>query len=363
MRMLGEPCGSPRPGIESSGRFLGLGFCKVFIHKVLYDIGDHLARDGRSASACARGIRRGRTIQIFNPLVRILQSWRFSGEAHFSMEGDLWGSNRNENAACGARIRSFGLIGVRLCYFNRRREFRSCDFNFARQGRIRNQVRRIFAFGCRRVSRVGGDCTPRFDGLACARSFRRRSRGSYGTRACFPVPFDSTRGQKVVPMTTPTLTEVASLACLFFIFLTPLAAAGLALINAGLGRSHSAAHIMMSSLCALAVAALVYFAFGFGWEGFIGGPAHIITVAGKGWNWIAAEPFFFRKLASADSPAFLSALLQVFCVALAALIPLGSGADRWRFRASCLSTAFRPAGRIRFSRTGSGVAAGSRNWA
>ena len=140
-------------------------------------------------------------------------------------------------------------------------------------------------------------------------------------------------------MTTPTLTEVASLACLFFIFLTPLAAAGLALINAGLGRSHSAAHIMMSSLCALAVAALVYFAFGFGWEGFIGGPAHIITVAGKGWNWIAAEPFFFRKLASADSPAFLSALLQVFCVALAALIPLGSGADRWRLRASCLSTA------------------------
>ena len=38
-------------------------------------------------------------------------------------------------------------------------------------------------------------------------------------------------------------------------------------------------------------------------------------------------------------PASLAALLQIFCVGLAALIPLGSGADRWRLRASCLSTA------------------------
>ena len=140
-------------------------------------------------------------------------------------------------------------------------------------------------------------------------------------------------------MITPALTEVATVACLFFIFLTPLAAAGLALINVGLGRSHSAAHMMMASLSALSIAGLVYFAFGFGWEGFIGSPAHIFTLSGKGWNWIAAEPFFFRKLALDGSPAILSALLQVFCVGLAALIPLGSGADRWRLRASGISTA------------------------
>ena len=140
-------------------------------------------------------------------------------------------------------------------------------------------------------------------------------------------------------MTTPGLSEIAIVACLFFIFLTPLAAAGLALINAGLGRSHSAAHIMMASLSALSVAGLVYFAFGFGWQGFIGGPSHTLTISGKGWNWIAAEPFFFRKLGLDGSPAFLAALLQVFSVGLAALISLGSGADRWRLRASCLSTA------------------------
>jgi len=140
-------------------------------------------------------------------------------------------------------------------------------------------------------------------------------------------------------MTTPALTEVTTVACLFFIFLTPMAAAGIAFINTGLGRSHSAAHMMMASLAALSIAGLVYFAFGFGWEGFIAGPAHTLTLSGKGWNWIAAEPFFFRKLASDGTPAFLAASLQVFCVGLAAMIPLGSGADRWRLRASGISTA------------------------
>src|SRR5258708_328725 len=135
------------------------------------------------------------------------------------------------------------------------------------------------------------------------------------------------------------LSEISMLACLFFIFLVPLAGAGFALINAGLGRSRSATHIMMSSLCALSVAALVYFACGFAWQGYIGRPGHTLNFSGKAWNWIAAEPFFFRGLALDGSAASLAALLQIFCVGLAAAIPLGSGADRWRLRASCLSTA------------------------
>ena len=140
-------------------------------------------------------------------------------------------------------------------------------------------------------------------------------------------------------MPTPRITEIAMVACLFCIFLVPLAGAGLALINAGLGRSRSATHIMMSSLSALSVAGLVYFVCGFAWQGFSGSPGHILMLSGKGWNWIAAQPFFFRGLALDGSAASLAALLQIFCVGLAALIPLGSGADRWRLRASCLSTA------------------------
>jgi Amt family ammonium transporter len=140
-------------------------------------------------------------------------------------------------------------------------------------------------------------------------------------------------------MATSKIPELTALACIFFIFLVPFAAAGLTLMNVGLGRSRSAGHMMMASLCALAVAAIAYFAIGFAWQGAIGGPAHVLNFSGKSWNWIAAEPFFFRKLSFDGSATSLTALLQMFSVGLAAVIPLGSGADRWRLRAICLSTA------------------------
>lgn len=135
------------------------------------------------------------------------------------------------------------------------------------------------------------------------------------------------------------LTDATTAACLFFIFLVPFVAAGLALMNVGLGRSRSAGHMMMASLCALAVAGLAYFVCGFAWQGTILSPAHVATVSGKSWNWLAEEPFFLRKLSFDGSVASLTALFQMFCVGLAALIPLGSGADRWRLRAICFSTA------------------------
>ena len=136
----------------------------------------------------------------------------------------------------------------------------------------------------------------------------------------------------------PVLSETAMALCLLCILLVPFAGAGLALVNAGLGRSRSAAHAMMASLCVAAVAALVYVVCGFSWQGFIGRPAHELVLAGKQWNWIAAEPLFLRRLPLDGSPASLAACLQMLSVGLAALIPLGAGADRWRLRACCLST-------------------------
>jgi len=138
---------------------------------------------------------------------------------------------------------------------------------------------------------------------------------------------------------TPVLPDTTTVLCIFFIFLVPFAGAGLTLINAGLGRSRSAAHLMMSSLCVVSIAALAYFICGFAWQGFIGMPAHVLTVGGKGWNWIAAGPFFLRHLPLDGSPASLAALLGMLSAALASLIPLGSGADRWRLSATCASTA------------------------
>lgn len=135
------------------------------------------------------------------------------------------------------------------------------------------------------------------------------------------------------------VSETASALCFVLVLLVPFAIVGLALINTGLGRSRSAAHSMMASLMAVAVAALVYFAVGFSWQGFAGGPTHAISLGGKAWNWIAAEPFFMRGLQFDSSPSSLIAPLQIFGVGLATLIPLGAGADRWRLGAICASTA------------------------
>jgi Amt family ammonium transporter len=143
----------------------------------------------------------------------------------------------------------------------------------------------------------------------------------------------------VISLAPTALSETGMALCLVLIFLVPLAGAGIALINTGLGRSRSAAHSLLASLCVMATAALVYFVVGFSWQGFPSLPAHAITVGGKSWNWLAFQPFFLRGLALDGSPASLAIWLQMLSVGLAALIPLGAATDRWRLGAACASTA------------------------
>jgi len=140
-------------------------------------------------------------------------------------------------------------------------------------------------------------------------------------------------------MPAAALPEASTILCIFLIFLVPFAIAGLALINTGLGRSHSAAHTMLASLCIFAVAFGVYFICGFAWQGYIGMPAHTLMVSGKPWNWLGAQPFFLRGVELGGSTNSLAACLQMLSVAVAALIPLGAGIDRWRLSAICASTA------------------------
>ena len=138
---------------------------------------------------------------------------------------------------------------------------------------------------------------------------------------------------------TLSLSPVSAAFCLLLILLVPFAGAGLALINSGLGSARNAAHAMLAALCVTAVAALVYVIVGFAWQGAPGRPDHVLVVAGKTWGWIAVEPFFLRGLKLDLSPAALVVLLQIFSVGLAGLIPLSSGAGRWRLGAICASTA------------------------
>jgi ammonium transporter, Amt family len=136
----------------------------------------------------------------------------------------------------------------------------------------------------------------------------------------------------------PDASDTSAL-CLILILLVPLAGAGLALINTGLARSRSAAQLMMSSLCVISIAALAYFVCGFAFQGFPNQPAHWLTLGGKPWSWLADGHLFLHHVALDGSPTSLAALLGMLSAGLAALIPLGAGADRWRLGACSISTA------------------------
>jgi Amt family ammonium transporter len=132
--------------------------------------------------------------------------------------------------------------------------------------------------------------------------------------------------------------------CLLCIMLVPLAAAGLALIHQGLGRSRSAAHAMLGTLCALAVSAIVFVLIGSAWAGVAGAPVHSFVAGGFRWDWLGAAPFFARGagLDGSDAASMSKALalcLEMFAAGLAAMIPLSAGSDRWRLGPICLSSA------------------------
>jgi Amt family ammonium transporter len=119
----------------------------------------------------------------------------------------------------------------------------------------------------------------------------------------------------------------------------PLTIAGYALIHVGFGRVRGAAFAIFSSMVVISIAAIVYCIFGFSLEGYAGGAAYSLTIGGRPWNWIAHEPFLMRGLNFYGPNETLAAILQIFTVGLAALIPLSAGADRWRLRSICISTA------------------------
>jgi Amt family ammonium transporter len=135
------------------------------------------------------------------------------------------------------------------------------------------------------------------------------------------------------------MTEASLELCLVLLLLVPLAIAGLSLVNGGLGRSHSSAHAMLSSLCVVSVAAIFYLFVGAGLMGYADEPGYGVTIARHGWNWFGSENFFLHHLDAGHAQSALTGALELFAVAMAALIPLSAGADRWRLGASSVSTA------------------------
>jgi Amt family ammonium transporter len=137
---------------------------------------------------------------------------------------------------------------------------------------------------------------------------------------------------------------MSMLLCLVCVMLMPLAAAGLAIIHQGLGRSRSAAHAMLATLCALAISAVVFVVVGSSLANVSGGVSHSFAAGGVRWDWLGAGPFFGHGISfSGSDPGGLSTSLtlglEMFAAGLAAMIPLSAGTDRWRLAPICLASA------------------------
>jgi Amt family ammonium transporter len=136
------------------------------------------------------------------------------------------------------------------------------------------------------------------------------------------------------------MTEAVFSLTLALLFLAPLAIAGVALINTGLGRSRSAAQALLGNLAILAVSAIVFALVGASLAGGLpGGRGLTFHADGTAWEWLHVGPLMLGGLGSAPPQAQLGLLFEFLAVALAAMLPWGSGADRWRISSGCAAAA------------------------
>lgn len=123
---------------------------------------------------------------------------------------------------------------------------------------------------------------------------------------------------------------------LVLLLLAPLAIAGMALLNTGLGRSRSAAQSLLGCIILIAVSAIAFAVIG---NSLAGDPGHSFTFGSKSWNWLGGAPVLMRHFRAMEPQAQLGVLFQFFAVGLLAIIPWGSGADRLRLPAGCVIAA------------------------
>jgi Amt family ammonium transporter len=138
------------------------------------------------------------------------------------------------------------------------------------------------------------------------------------------------------PLSTAPITETAFALSLGLLLMAPLAIAGVALINTGLGRSRSAAQSLLGSLVVISTAVIAFLAVGAAFAAATAGSDHLLSVSGKQWDWAGAGAFFLRGAASVPARMQLDLLFEALAVALATMIPWGSGADRLRLPAGAV---------------------------
>ena len=97
------------------------------------------------------------------------------------------------------------------------------------------------------------------------------------------------------------LSDATFVLVLVLLLLSPLAIAGLALINTGLGRSRSAAQSLLGNLVIVGVATIVFAVVGATFAGNLAAQVTFSISAGKPWNWLGAGPFFLGGLSARSS--------------------------------------------------------------
>jgi len=142
-----------------------------------------------------------------------------------------------------------------------------------------------------------------------------------------------------IPPMVPAMSDAAFALTLGLLLLAPMAIAGVALINTGLGRSRSAAQALLGNLVLIAVAVIVFAFIGASFAGSLGSAEVVLHAAGKPWSVLGLGPFLLRGLGGAAPQAQLAVLFEFLAVAMTVLLPWGSGADRWRLSAGCATAA------------------------
>jgi len=136
----------------------------------------------------------------------------------------------------------------------------------------------------------------------------------------------------MTPLAPMPFPESSFALTLGLLMLAPLAIAGIALVNTGLGRSRSAMQSLLGSLVVISTAVIAFAIVGSAIASGTGGD-HVFHLAGKMWNWAGAGPLFLNGLGAASARMQLAVLFELLSVALVVLIPWGSGADRVRLPA------------------------------
>jgi ammonium transporter, Amt family len=136
----------------------------------------------------------------------------------------------------------------------------------------------------------------------------------------------------MTPLAPMPFPETSFALTLVLLLIAPAAIAGLALVNVGLGRSRSAAQSMLGTLVVISTAVIAFVLMG--WSIASGRDQDlVINMAGKSWDWSGAGRLLGMGVAAAPAREQLVLLFEVLSVALVAMIPWGSGADRLRLRA------------------------------